>query len=208
MTVAENVLVAQRSWVEDSHLGKGANAQENCYIINSHYEGNNVTAHGGKVINCRMGTNTFVGFNSFLRGLKDSPVEVGNGCIVMPHTIIDATEPISIPEDHLVWGLIRTAADLDTNSMPLADFAKLKGQFQLGNMTFEGIGAKFVEGFGHRIEHILELNGAFYNGSDENSGHAQNNRRVSYNILMPFTEGDRKGLFPSLSIAPFVPTDD
>ncbi|WP_018124537.1 hypothetical protein [Desulfovibrio oxyclinae] len=208
VTVAENVLVAQRSWVEDSHLGKGANAQENCYIINSHYEGNNVTAHGGKVINCRMGTNTFVGFNCFLRGLEEAPVKVGNGCIVMPHTIIDAAEPLEIPEDHLVWGFITCTQDLETNSMALADFAKLKGQFSLGNMTFEGIGSKFVEGFAHRVEHILELNGAFYDGTPETSGHAQNNRRVSYSILMPFTQGEKQGLCPSLSIEPFTPEND
>lgn len=208
VSVGENVLVAQRSWVEDSHLGKGANAQEHCYIINSHYEGDNVTAHGGKVINCRMGTNTFVGFNAFLRGLQDSPVEVGSGCIVMPHTIIDASEPLSIPENHLVWGLITNAADLETHSMALEEFAKLKGQFRLGNMTFEGIGSMFVDGFVKRVDHILEVNGAFYDGNGNNRGHAQNNRRVTYNILMPFTQGDRKGIFPSLSIAPFVPTDD
>ena len=33
--IGENVLVAQRAYLENAWLGKGANAQENCYIINS-----------------------------------------------------------------------------------------------------------------------------------------------------------------------------
>ena len=74
--ISENVLVAQRAYLENAWLGKGANAQENCYIINSRLEGNNVTAHGGKIIHANLGKNVFVGFNSFLRGTADLPLEI------------------------------------------------------------------------------------------------------------------------------------
>ena len=66
--ISENVLVAQRAYLQNAWLGKGANAQENCYIINSRLEGFNVTAHGAKIIEADLGKNIFVGFNSFLRG--------------------------------------------------------------------------------------------------------------------------------------------
>jgi hypothetical protein len=42
-TLSENVLVAQRAYLEDAYMGKGANAQENCFIIRSRLAGNNVT---------------------------------------------------------------------------------------------------------------------------------------------------------------------
>ena len=70
--IGENVLISQRAYLENSYLGKGANAQENCFIINSRLEGNNVTAHGAKIIEADMGKNVFVGFNSFLRGRPES----------------------------------------------------------------------------------------------------------------------------------------
>ncbi|MDY6810768.1 MAG: hypothetical protein SW127_17395, partial [Actinomycetota bacterium] len=38
-------------------LGKGANAQEQCYIINSHLEGFDITAHGAKIIEADLGKN-------------------------------------------------------------------------------------------------------------------------------------------------------
>ena len=197
--VGENVLVAQRAFIENSSLGNGANAQENCYIVNSVYEGMNVTAHGGKVIYCHMGQKVFTGFNSFLRGTKECPVSIGSDSIVMPHTIIDAEEAIEIPAQSLVWGLIRTQKDLDVNCIPLEDFAKLKGQFKLGNMTFEGAGKLFVDGFRHRIEHILEENGAYFD-SDETRGHAQKTQGSSYSILQPYPQGEFKGLCPTVTI--------
>ena len=33
--ISENVLIAQRAYLQNAWLGKGANAQEQCYIINS-----------------------------------------------------------------------------------------------------------------------------------------------------------------------------
>ena len=92
--INENVLVAQRAFLENAWLGKGANAQENCYIIDSRLEGNNVTAHGGKIIHGRLGQKVFVGFNAFLYGKRDCPLTIGKETIIMPHTIIDLDEPL------------------------------------------------------------------------------------------------------------------
>ncbi len=205
--VDKNVLIAQRAYLEDSILGPGSNAQENCYIINSVYEGDDVTAHGGKVIYTHLHRNVFVGFNSFLNGKKECEIEIGAKSIIMPHTIIDAQESIKIPENCLVWGYISKQEDLEMHSLSLTDFAALKGQFRLGNLTFEGIGAKFVERFRQRIEHILECNGAFWDGSDEKAGHAQQTQDISFNILQPYPEGDLKGLYPELSIDPLEPSE-
>jgi 6-pyruvoyltetrahydropterin/6-carboxytetrahydropterin synthase len=36
-----NVLVAQRAYIENSWMGDGANAQENCYILHSRLHGHN-----------------------------------------------------------------------------------------------------------------------------------------------------------------------
>lgn len=198
-TIGENVLIAQRAYIEDSVLGKGANAQEHCYIVNSTLEGENVTAHGGKIINCQMGTHVFVGFNSFLRGQNGSKVTVGKDSIVMPHTIIDAEEPIEIPAGSLVWGCIRRQSDLELSSIALEDLAQAKA-LSLGNMTFQGLGSKFVEAFRHRIDHILEENGAFYDGSEETKGHAQKTQNVSYNVLQPYQDGEQQGMYPPMTI--------
>ena len=105
-SIGENVLVAQRSFLENAEMGKGSNAQENSYIINSKLTGNNVTAHGGKIIHSVLGQETMVGFNSFLNGREDKKIKIGANCIVMPHTIIDSDEQIEIPSNHLVWGYI------------------------------------------------------------------------------------------------------
>jgi hypothetical protein len=66
-------------------------------------------------------------------------------------------------------------------------------------MFFEGNGAKFVAAFRERIHHILEANGAFYNGI-KGKGHAQTNQNISFNIIQPYPEGDLKGLFPTTMI--------
>ncbi|MGE4291078.1 MAG: transferase [Desulfovibrio sp.] len=197
--IGENVLVAQRAYVENSQLGNGTNAQENCYIVNSVLDGMDVNAHGGKVIHCHMGQKVFTGFNSFLRGSESCPVHIGSDSIVMPHTIIDATEPIDVPANSLVWGLITCQADLDQNSMSLEAFSKLKGQFRLGNMSFEGAGKLFVDGFRSRIEHILAENGAYFDDEDT-QGHAQKTQGSSYSILQPYPQGDLKGLCPTVTI--------
>lgn len=197
--IGENVLVAQRAYAENSLLGNGTNVQENGYIVNSVLEGMDVTAHGGKVIHCHMGQKVFTGFNSFLRGGATCPVRIGGDSIVMPHTIIDAEEAIDIPANSLVWGLITRQADLETHCMCLDDFAKLKGQFRLGRMSFEGAGKLFVDGFRNRIEHILAENGAYFDDEDT-QGHAQKTQGSSYSILQPYPQGNLKGLCPTVTI--------
>ena len=199
--IGENVLVSQRAYLENSYLGKGANAQENCYIINSRLAGNNVTAHGANIINSKLSKNVFVGFNSFVRGTAENPLEIGKGCVVMPHTIIDLEKPVTIPSDHLVWGCIRKPEDLKNHSISLKQLAKVRRQRVIKSMKFKGNGEAFVKAFRHRVQHILEANGAYYNGK-ENHGHAQQEQHMSYNLIQPYVIGKRKGLFPTLDITP------
>jgi carbonic anhydrase/acetyltransferase-like protein (isoleucine patch superfamily) len=199
--IGENVLVAQRAFLQNSWLGRGANAQENCYIINSKLEGNNVTAHGAKIIEADLGTNVFVGFNSFLRGRPNARLTIGQDSIIMPHTIVDTRNPLAIPPGHLVWGLINEAKDLVTNSMSLKAFSKIDTRICMGSMLFEGSGGSFVSAFQERIHHILEANGAFYDGN-LNRGHAQRNQNISFNTLQPYPKGDKEGLYPTIIIQP------
>jgi carbonic anhydrase/acetyltransferase-like protein (isoleucine patch superfamily) len=201
--IGENVLVSQRAYLENSVLGKGANAQENCFIINSWLEGNNVTAHGAKIIEADMGADVFVGFNSFLRGKPDSRLTIGSECIVMPHTIIDITAPLTVPPGHLVWGLIQNKDDLETNSMLISELAAIETSFSKGSMFFEGNGSDFVSAFKGRIHHILEVNGAFFNKKDSTGqGHAQRNQNMSFNTIQPYPRGEHEGLFPTIVIQP------
>ncbi|MEJ2167969.1 MAG: transferase [Desulfobacterales bacterium] len=199
--INENVLVAQRAYLQNAWLGKGANAQENCYIINSRLQGFDVTAHGAKIIEADLGENIFVGFNSFLRGRPESRLTIGQESIIMPHTIIDIGKPLTIPPGHLVWGLITEPADLELNSMSLADFSKINGRLVRGSLFFEGRGADFVSAFRDRIHHILQANGAYFNGT-ANRGHAQKNQKISFNTIQPYTDGDLQGLFPTILIQP------
>ena len=199
--IRENVLVAQRAYLENAYLGKGANAQENCYIINSRLEGNNVTAHGGKIIEADLEPNVFVGFNSFLHGRPGSRLTIGQDCIIMPHTIIDIQQPLAIPAGHLVWGLVTGQPDLATNSIPLEALSEVKDSQCVGDMYFEGDGGRFVKAFRDRIHHILEANGAFYDGSNH-KGHAQKNQNISFNTIQPYPEGEFKGLYPTIVIRP------
>lgn len=197
--IGENVLIAQHAYIESSVLGKGANAQEHCYIIDSKLKGNNVTAHGAKLIDVILETNVFVGFNSFLRGTFDSPLRVGEGVIVMPHTIIDVKGALTIPPGHLVWGLIKKPEDLKKHSLALEDLAKVTDEFKLGAMQFKGSGKSFVEAFRHRIDHILQANGAYFDGR-KNRGHAQKVQHIAYNIIQPHPLGPQKGVYPTIDI--------
>ena len=199
--IADNVLVSQRAYIENSTLGKGANAQENCFIINSHLEGLNVTAHGAKIIEGDLGLGVFVGFNSFLCGKKQNRLKIGAGCIVMPHTIIDIEEALEIPADHLVWGLVRNREELTQNSISLENFSNIDTAFSSGRMHFEGRGASFVKAFKDRIQHILDVNGAFFEDG-KNAGHAQKNQRLSLNTIQPFQFGHMEGMYPNISIVP------
>lgn len=197
--IADNVLIAQHAYIESSVLGKGANAQEHCYIIDSKLRGNNVTAHGAKLVDVVLENNVFVGFNSFLRGTFEFPLRVGEGVIVMPHTIIDMQASLTIPPGHLVWGLIRKPQDLKEHSIALEDLAKVKDKLNIGAMEFVGNGKAFVETFQHRIDHILEANGAYYDGK-KNRGHAQRTQHIAYNIIQPHPLGVKKGVYPTIDI--------
>ena len=199
--IDDNVLVAQRAFLQNAWLGPGANAQENCYIINSRLEGFNVTAHGAKIIEADLGKNIFVGFNSFLRGRPDNRLSIGEGSIIMPHTIIDIQAPLSIPAGHLVWGLVAGPEDLGANSISLEELSKTQKSVTRGRLIFEGSGKKFVQAFRERIHHILDANGAFFDGTG-GKGHAQKNRNISFNIIQPYPEGRLKGLFPTIIIRP------
>ena len=148
-----------------------------------------------------MGENGFVGFNSFLRGRPGSRLTIGKECVVMPHTIIDVDAPLTIPEGSLVWGLIRSESDLAVNSISLEEFSKVSGSLTKGHLYFEGDGGAFVSGFQARIHHILESNGAFFDGTN-NRGHAQKNQNISFNTIQPYPEGDLVGLYPTIDIQP------
>jgi carbonic anhydrase/acetyltransferase-like protein (isoleucine patch superfamily) len=199
--ISDNVLVAQRAYLQNAWLGKGANAQENCYIINSRLEGHNVTAHGAKIIEADLGEYIFVGFNSFLRGRANSRLTIGDESIVMPHTVIDIKKPLTIPPGSLVWGLIRNRKELETNSMTLKDFSRINNGLTKGSLSFEGNGAAFVNAFRERIHHILEANGAFFDGK-KNIGHAQKNQNISFNMIQPYPDGQLQGLYPAIVIQP------
>jgi len=117
----------------------------------------------------------------------------------MPHTIIDLNEPLKIPAEHVVWGYIRNAKDLETHTISIKKLSKVKKELALGAMKFQGSGSEFVKGFKHRIKHILEANGVFFDGK-QNRGHAQKGQDVSFNIIHPYHEGQKKGVYPTIDI--------
>jgi carbonic anhydrase/acetyltransferase-like protein (isoleucine patch superfamily) len=199
--IGENVMVAQRAYLENAWLGKGANVQEQCCIINSRLKGFDITAHGAKIIEAHLDQNVFVGFNAFLRGGQKSRLTIGRNTIIMPHTIIDIQKPLTVPSDHLVWGFVTDEKDLEVNSIPLNSLSKVKHTLSIGNMIFEGSGADFVSAFKERIHHILKENGAFFDGK-ANRGHAQRNQKISFNTLQPYPKGDKEGLYPTILIQP------
>jgi carbonic anhydrase/acetyltransferase-like protein (isoleucine patch superfamily) len=198
--VGENVLISQKAYLEDVFLGKGANAQENCYIINSYLSGYNVSAHGSKIINTFLEENVFVGFNSYLKAKDKYGLKIGKGSVVMPHTIIDVDKELEIPAGTVVWGIIRGKSDLTENSLSLEEFKKIKGKYSLGNLEFEGDGERFISAFAHRIEHILEANGAFFDGK-KGRGHAQNTQKTSFHLLSSYTKGDYKGIMSDINLS-------
>jgi carbonic anhydrase/acetyltransferase-like protein (isoleucine patch superfamily) len=197
--IEDNVLIAQRAFLQNALLGKGSNAQENCYIVNSRLAGYNVAAHGAKIICADLGQNVYVGFNSFLRGRPGCRLTIHSENIVLPHTIIDAERSITVPPGHLIWGAISRPQDLETQSMPLKEFAAVKDGCNRGRMVFEGDGHRFVAAWRNRILHTLAANGAFYNGSND-KGHAQKNQSISFNTLQPYPSGHLAGLCPTIVI--------
>jgi carbonic anhydrase/acetyltransferase-like protein (isoleucine patch superfamily) len=200
-SIGENVLVAQRAYLQNAKMGKGANAQENSYVVDSVLEGYDVGAHGAKIIGSQLGVNVFVGFNSFLRGTPEAPLVIGEGSVVLPHTIIDLVEPVELPAWHVVWGHVTCQADLATQSVSIEDFAKVEGEARIGAMTFTGNGERFIRAFQNRIHHILEDNGAYFDGTGK-LGHAQKTKNITYNLIQPYVEGGFKGVYPNMRIYP------
>lgn len=199
--IGKNVLVAQRAFLEDSFIGDGSNAQENSYIVNSTLAGLNVTTHGGKLIYANIGSETYIGFNAFLNGKMDAPIDIGDRCIVMPHTIIDSDVSIKIPKDHLVWGYIGSRNDIESHTIALDDLAEVRNVLEIGGMRFAGNGSVFIDAFQRRINQVLLANGALFSNG-ENQGHAQDGQSISFNIIQPYTTGQREGLYPSIRIKP------
>jgi len=199
--IGENVLVSQRAFLENAVMGDGSNAQENSYIINSTLAGLNVTTHGGKLLNSNIGRETYIGFNAFLNGKPTAKIEIGEGCIVMPHTIIDAEVPIRIPDEHLVWGFIGSAGEIENHSISIDDFSAIRESFSIGKMTFTGMGSVFIDAFQKRIRQVLLANGALF-ANNENRGHAQDDQNISFNTIQPYTTGPHQGLYPSIRIKP------
>ncbi len=197
--IADNVLISQRAYLENSIMGKGANTQENSFIINSVMEGCDVAAHGAKLVYTTLEPNIFVGFNCFIYGKEHAKITIGRDSIVMPHTIIDCDEPLDVPPHTLVWGLIRNQDELVNNSVDLDEFTTIQSSFSKGRMFFEGNGGAFVKAFKDRIHHILEVNGAFYDNG-KCAGHAQRNQNLALNTIQPFQFGDMEGMYPSIKI--------
>lgn len=199
--IGENVLVAQRAFLENAIMGNGSNAQENTYIVNSNLSNLCITAHGGKIIHADIGPGSFVGFNSFINGKADARITIGEGCVVMPHTIMAPDVPIKIPDEHLVWGFIKSQEDIKTHTIAFDDLADVRDTLKIGKMVFSGKGSVFIETFRKRINQILLANGALYNNG-EKRGHAQDDQNISFNIIQPYRTGDLKGLYPSIRIKP------
>jgi len=199
--IGENVLVSQRAFLDNAIMGDGSNAQENTYIIHSNLAGLCITAHGGKIIHADIGRETFVGFNSFLNGKPEARIEIGEGCIVMPHTIIDSDVLVKIPDEHLVWGFIGSKEDVKNQSISLDDLSDVRDTLRIGKMVFTGKGSVFIDAFRKRIGQILLTNGAlFHNG--EKRGHAQDDQNISFNTIQPYSTGELMGLYPSIRIQP------
>ena len=182
-------------------MGHGSNAQENTYIIHSNLSKNCITAHGGKIIHADIGPDTFVGFNSFLNGKPDARIKIGEGSIVMPHTIINPDIPLEIPDEHLIWGFIGSENDVKDHTIALDDLAEVRETLRIGKMVFTGKGSVFIDAFKRRIHQILLANGAlFHEGEDR--GHAQDDQNISFNIIQPYRTGKLNGLYPSIRINP------
>jgi hypothetical protein len=126
-------------------------------------------------------------------------LNIGKESIIMPHTIIDLKEPVNIPSGHIVWGYITNQADLERHCIALDKLSAVDGEIKLGIMQFQGSGSVFVKAFRDRIEHILEANGAFFDGT-KFKGHAQKGQNIAYNIIQPYPMGSQKGLYPTIDI--------
>lgn len=201
-TLSNTARISQRCYVENTWMGPGTTIEENSYIINSHLEKNNIAQHGSKIIHAWIGEKVSVGFNSFLRGKPGKSLTIGQGCMIMPHTIIDIEESLEISENLVVWGFIRNSSDLATNSLSHSDFENIDHDVTLGNMRFKGNGKALIQAFKRRTDDTLKAGSDF---SDENEQKKSPNRKhpdISYNMIQPYRTGKNKGLYPSINIRP------
>jgi hypothetical protein len=131
--------------------------------------------------------------NSFLNGKSNAEIVIGKGCIIMPHTIIDASEPITIPEGSLVWGFIDSDESIKTQSIQLDELKTITEKFTRGDMTFEGNGNAFVSDLKERINRL--------NLSKEMSPEKiYTSEDTSVFIIQPYFTGPKAGIYPSITI--------
>ena len=112
--------------------------------------------------------------------------------------------PLEIPFEKVIsplQGFVSSQAELEANSISLKALSKISDRLTQGRMCFEGSGAGFVAAFRDRIHHILEANGAFFDGK-KNRGHAQKNQNISFNTIQPYPDGKLQGLYPAIVIQP------
>lgn len=193
--IGKRVSICQRAFIENAEIADNSTVQENSYIINSKLSDFNIIAHGGKVINATLGTHVFTGMNSFINGNENSGIIIGDGCIIMPHTIIDPKQAVEIPAGRLIWGFIGSQEDVEMQSISLNELARVNGEKQLhiGNMVFEGQGAAFVDCLRGRINQTPESIGT-------RSDRLQNSKNTSVFIIQPYGSGPKTGIYPTIKI--------
>jgi len=188
--IGKGVSICQRAFVENAEIGDNSTALENSCIINSKLSNHNIITHGGKVVHAILGKNVFTGMNSFLNGKEDTDISIGDGCIIMPHTIIDPVESIKIPSDQLIWGFISTQEDVATHSVSLKELNETK-KITMGNMIFEGKGHAFVDALKQRIDIITK---------DRVNMSLQDLDNTSVFVIQPYGTGPKTGIYPTLKI--------
>ncbi len=196
--IGKRVVVCQRTFVENSEIADGSTVQENALIIDSKLSGLNIIAHGAKVMRAASGTHVFIGMNSFLNGKENAGVVVGEGCIIMPHTIIDSEGPIEIPAGRLVWGYIASQEDVDAHSIALVALCEAN-KISMGEMRFEGKGELFVGALKHRIETILESTAALCE-DEAVMERTQDLEKTQVFTIQPYGTGPKTGIYPTIRI--------
>ncbi len=64
--------------------------------------------------------------------------------------------------------------------MSIDNFSKIDDGLIQGNLSYEGSGASFVTAFRDRIQHILEANGAFFNGSEKKGSDRKRTKTILF----------------------------
>ena len=120
----------------------------------------------------------------------------------MPHTIIDIEETLEIPENLLIWGLVRHKSDLEANSLPLSEVEGIAGDFTRGNLVFKGDGRALIQAYQHRMDSALKAGMPLPNETKPQNDRQQGVPEISYNTIQPYRSGKNKGLYPSIDIRP------